>query len=92
MLGTRGIGLEFVRIPLEIRAFVHLPRLYFLAKFKKYVKFIIYLKKNGKIYFEIHEDFADDVVNLLSINKYFKCTVHKDFQGKNRFIVATKNE
>ena len=51
-----------------------------------------HLKKNGKIYFEIHEDFADDVVNLLSINKYFKCTVHKDFQGKNRFIVATKNE
>ena len=51
-----------------------------------------HLKKNGKIYFEIHEDFADDVVNLLSINKNFKCTVHKDFQLKNRFIVATKNE
>ena len=51
-----------------------------------------YLKKNGKIYFEIHEDFADDVVNLFSINKHFKCTVRKDFQGKNRFIIATKNE
>ena len=51
-----------------------------------------HLKKNGKIYFEIHEDFADDVVNLFSINKHFKCTVHKDFQGKNRFIIATKNE
>jgi release factor glutamine methyltransferase len=51
-----------------------------------------HLKKNGKIYFEIHEDFANDVVNLLSIKKYFKTTVHKDFQGKKRFVVATKNE
>ena len=51
-----------------------------------------HLKKNGKIYFEIHEDFANDVVNLLSTKKHFKTTVHKDFQGKNRFVVATKNE
>ena len=51
-----------------------------------------HLKKNGKIYFEIHEDFANDVVNLLSIKKLFKTTVHKDFQGKKRFVVATKNE
>jgi release factor glutamine methyltransferase len=51
-----------------------------------------HLKKNGKIYFEIHEDFANDVVNLLAIKKHFKSSVHKDFQGKNRFVVATKNE
>ena len=51
-----------------------------------------HLKKNGKIYFEIHEDFADDVVNLLVIKNHFKSSVHKDFQGKNRFVVATKNE
>ena len=51
-----------------------------------------HLKKNGKIYFEIHEDFANEVVNLLAIKKYFKSSVHKDFQGKNRFVVATKNE
>ena len=51
-----------------------------------------HLKKNGKIYFEIHEDFANDVVNLLSTKKHFKSSVHKDFQGKNRFVVATKNE
>lgn len=53
---------------------------------------INHLKKNGKIYFEIHEDFANDVVNLLSTKKHFKTTVHKDFQGKKRFVVATKNE
>ena len=51
-----------------------------------------HLKKNGKIYFEIHEDFTNDVVNLLSTKKHFKTTVHKDFQGKKRFVVATKNE
>ena len=51
-----------------------------------------HLKKNGKIYFEIHEDFDNDVVNLLSTKKHFKTTVHKDFQGKKRFVVATKNE
>tara|TARA_Y100000991_G_scaffold215581_1_gene206631 strand:- start:4628 stop:5482 length:855 start_codon:yes stop_codon:yes gene_type:complete len=51
-----------------------------------------HLKKNGKIYFEIHEDFTSDVVNLLSTKKHFKTTVHKDFQGKKRFVVATKNE
>ncbi|MDG1689639.1 MAG: peptide chain release factor N(5)-glutamine methyltransferase [Flavobacteriales bacterium] len=53
---------------------------------------INHLKKNGKIYFEIHEDFANDVVNLLSTKKHFKTTVHKDFQCKKRFVVATKNE
>tara|TARA_B110000285_G_scaffold135584_1_gene151914 strand:- start:1915 stop:2769 length:855 start_codon:yes stop_codon:yes gene_type:complete len=63
-------------------------------KYYKIIKDFAYnhLKKNGKIYFEIHEDFADDVVNLLAIKKHFKSSVHKDFQGKNRFVVATKNE
>ena len=51
-----------------------------------------HLKKNGKIYFEIHEDFANDIVNLLLLKKQFKCSVHNDFQGKSRFIVAVKNE
>ena len=63
----------------------------------KYYKIIsdfawIHLKKNGKIYFEIHEDFANDVVNLLDTKKYFKSSVYKDFQAKKRFVVATKNE
>ena len=51
-----------------------------------------HLKKNGKIYFEIHEDFANDVVNLLDTKKYFKSSVYKDFQAKKRFVIATKNE
>jgi release factor glutamine methyltransferase len=50
------------------------------------------LKEKGKIYFEIHEDFANDVVNLLVEKGYINCVIYKDFQGKNRFVVASKNE
>jgi release factor glutamine methyltransferase len=51
-----------------------------------------HLKKNGKIYFEIHEDFANDIVNLLLEKDYVNCTIYNDFQGKNRFILATRND
>ncbi len=50
------------------------------------------LKEKGQIYFEIHEDFAIDVVNLLVEKGYINCVTYKDFQGKNRFVVASKNE
>ena len=50
MLGIRGIGVKFVRIPLEIRAFYLLIPYLFPGKIQKYVKFIIYLKKNGKMW------------------------------------------
>ncbi len=50
------------------------------------------LKEKGKIYFEIHEDFANDIVNLLVKKGYKNCDLYKDFQGKNRFVVASKNE
>ena len=50
------------------------------------------LKEKGQIYFEIHEDFANDVVNLLVEKNYINCVIHKDFQGKNRFVVASKYE
>ena len=50
------------------------------------------LKEKGQIYFEIHEDFANDVVNLLVEKSYINCVIYKDLQGKNRFVVASKNE
>ena len=50
------------------------------------------LKEKGQIYFEIHDDFANDVVNLLVEKGYKNCDLYKDFQGKNRFVVASKNE
>ena len=50
------------------------------------------LKKNGLIYLEIHEDYANDVVDLLKHKNYINCKIQKDFQGKNRFVVANRYE
>tara|TARA_B100001758_G_C18415322_1_gene619077 strand:+ start:5011 stop:5859 length:849 start_codon:yes stop_codon:yes gene_type:complete len=48
------------------------------------------LKDKGKIYFEIHEDYGDQVVNLLSDLNYSNISLFKDLQGKNRMIRASK--
>ena len=48
------------------------------------------LKDNGKIYFEIHENYGDQVVNLLSDLNYSNISLFKDLQGKNRMIRASK--
>ena len=50
------------------------------------------LKNHGKIFFEIHEDFGDEMVNLVSDNHYSNIELKKDLQGKNRFIKAIKFE
>ena len=50
------------------------------------------LKNQGKIFFEIHEDFGDEMVNLVSDNHYSNIELKKDLQGKNRFIKAIKFE
>ena len=50
------------------------------------------LKKNGLIYLEIHEDYANDVVDLLKHKNYINCKIQKDFQEKNRFVVANRYE
>ena len=48
------------------------------------------LVNNGKIYFETHEDYAFEIVNLLKEKKYKNCNIYQDLQGKNRFIEAVK--
>ena len=48
------------------------------------------LVNNGKIYFETHEDYAYEIVNLLKEKKYKNCNIYQDLQGKNRFIEAVK--
>ena len=50
------------------------------------------LKNHGKLFFEIHEDFGDEMVNLISNNHYSNIELKKDLQGKNRFIKAIKVE
>jgi release factor glutamine methyltransferase len=49
-----------------------------------------YLKKGAALYFEIHEDLADAVVELLEENQYQFIEVRQDLQGKNRMVKAIR--
>ncbi len=48
------------------------------------------LKKGGKLYFEIHENFGKEVCELLSSLGYFDVELRKDLQGKDRMVKAKK--
>jgi release factor glutamine methyltransferase len=50
------------------------------------------LNKNGNIYAEIHEDFANEVRNLFLLKGYRFVEVKKDLQGKDRMIKAAQSE
>lgn len=49
-------------------------------------KAIISLKKGGKLYFEIHENFGAEVYQLLSSLGYSDIELRKDLQGKDRMV------
>ena len=44
------------------------------------------LKKGGKLYLEIYENLADELVQLLLSLGYSQVQVHQDLNGKNRMI------
>ncbi|MEQ8628987.1 peptide chain release factor N(5)-glutamine methyltransferase [Ekhidna sp.] len=46
------------------------------------------LKKGGNLYFEIHEDFGEEVKTYLRKTGYSEVTIHKDMQGKERIVSA----
>ncbi|MBC6401167.1 MAG: peptide chain release factor N(5)-glutamine methyltransferase [Ekhidna sp.] len=46
------------------------------------------LKTGGKLYFEIHEQYGNEVKNLLETLDYRQVSVHKDMQGKDRMVSA----
>ena len=48
------------------------------------------LKKGGKLYFEIHENFGKEVCELLSSLGYFDVELRKDLQDKDRMVKAKK--
>lgn len=50
-----------------------------------------YLKKGGRLYFEIHENLAKEVVQDLKEQGYSDIEIRKDLQGKDRMIKAIKN-
>lgn len=49
------------------------------------------LKPNGRLYFEIHESFGEEVKDYLENIGYLGVRIHKDMQGKNRMISATNS-
>ena len=50
-----------------------------------------YLKQNGNLFFEINENYGDDIVTLLQKKGFHPVEIKKDLQGKNRMIKATYN-
>ncbi len=48
------------------------------------------LRLNGKLYFEIHENHANEVGNILETNGFHKIEIIKDMQGKNRIVKGKK--
>ena len=46
------------------------------------------LKKGGKLYLEIYENLADELVQLLLSQNYSQVQVHPDLNGKNRMITC----
>ncbi|MEQ8471539.1 MAG: peptide chain release factor N(5)-glutamine methyltransferase [Marinoscillum sp.] len=48
----------------------------------------ISLNKGGKVYLEIHENFGEEIKNLLRENGYENIQVLKDLNGKNRMVSA----
>ena len=49
------------------------------------------LKSGGKLYFEIHERFGSEIVNLLSGIGYSHVHLFQDMQGKDRMVSATNS-
>lgn len=46
------------------------------------------LKKGGKLYLEIYENLAEELVQLLQLLGYSQVQVHPDLNGKNRMITC----
>ncbi|MFO0493933.1 MAG: peptide chain release factor N(5)-glutamine methyltransferase [Flavobacteriia bacterium] len=49
-----------------------------------------YLKKQGRLYFEIHEQFGERLINLLTEIGFVNIELRKDLQGKDRMMMAQK--
>ena len=50
----------------------------------------IYLKPKGFLFFEIHENFGNEMIQLLQKNGFGNVELKKDLQGKNRMSKAQK--
>ncbi len=48
------------------------------------------LKPTGRLYFEVHEHYADQVAELLSLSGFSTIEIREDAQGKERMVRALK--
>lgn len=48
------------------------------------------LNSKGKLYFEIHEKYASDILDLFQKYKFKDIEIRQDMQGKDRMMCATK--
>ncbi|MDR0830600.1 MAG: peptide chain release factor N(5)-glutamine methyltransferase [Prevotellaceae bacterium] len=55
----------------------------YISKFAKN-----HLKPNGKLYFEINQNFGKNIVKLLKINGFKNVELKKDISGKDRFVLG----
>ena len=51
---------------------------------------MLYLKKEGCLYFEINEQFAERLIHLLKHLGFVNIELRKDLQGKDRMMLAQK--
>ena len=62
-----------------------------LLFYEKIIKFShLHLHKAGKIFVEVHEDYAIDTLKLFETYDFDKIEIKKDIYGKERMIMATK--
>lgn len=50
----------------------------------------VYLKKGGKLYFELHENYADQTLKLVEEIGFIACEIKPDLQGKKRMLKAIR--
>ncbi len=60
----------------------------FYERIADYAK--IHLNNGGSLYFEIHESFAGEVMNMLKAKSFRKVVLKQDLQGKDRMVRAKK--
>ncbi len=63
-----------------------------LIFYKEIISFAnTHLKPTGSLFFEIHEQLAEQVVSILSANNYHQILLKQDMQGRDRMISAVKS-
>jgi release factor glutamine methyltransferase len=54
-------------------------------------KALVYLKESGYLFFEIHEQYSNEIINLLEELNFVNIELRKDLQGKPRMLRAQKS-